>query len=195
MLFIRLEEPCQVASPDRFLLSIETSPDHSWKSRLQGLCFSLGRNLTLNQCVSCLCIASNIFRVLVHEVSLGVVGIDVDLRVAHIPHLLCRVALIWISLFVEKCFTCRSLLIIEVQGVAHELSQAHRCDLFVKELAELLRLGSIDFDHDLDESAHMIVRKARKLGMTEYVGQETEYFRVDELNISLWCFIGLFRRG
>ena len=61
-------------------------------------------------------------------------------------------------------------------------------------MAELLRIGSIDFDHDLDESAHMIVRKALKLGMTEYVGQETEYLRVDELNIGLWRFTGLFGR-
>ena len=63
-------------------------------------------------------------------------------------------------------------------------------------MAELLRIGSIDFDHDLDESAHMIVRKALKLGMAEYVGQETEYLRVNELNIGLWRFItGLFGRG
>ena len=40
----------------------------------------------------------------------------------------------------------------------------------------------------------MIIRKALKLSMTEYVGQETEYLRVDELNISLWRFVGLFGR-
>ena len=50
-------------------------------------------------------------------------------------------------------------------------------------MVELVRLGLIYFNHDRNESAHVVIRQAFKLIVAENVRQEAEYLRINELSV------------